>query len=237
LLLARHRMTQLDEHRPVPIQSRIALLGVIAWLLAVTGGLLALTAYDTAPGIAATAPRSWPRDSRLAHDDGRATLILVLHPHCPCSQASVEELAEMLPVVADRARVHVLVVAPTGTSPGWSDGDLVDRVAALPGVEMTIDAGGVEAARFGAVTSGQTYVFDPAGTMRFSGGLTPARGHRGDRAGRDAVVAALAAGPDLPGRHVFGCALEGSAPPSGLLEAWRSAVRTLMRRWRGEASA
>ncbi len=230
-------MTQSDPRPPRPIHSRIAVAGVIAWLLSVAGSLLALTAYDTAPGIAATAPRTWPADSRLAHDDGRATLLLVLHPHCPCSRASVEELAEMLPAVAGRARVHVLVVAPAGTAPGWSDGDLADRVASLPGVEATIDAGGVEAARFGAVTSGQTYVFDAAGTMRFSGGITPARGHRGDRAGRDAVVAALTAVPEVVDRHVFGCALGGTTPPSGLLDAWRSALRTLQRRWRGEASA
>lgn len=230
-------MSPIVEHSPRPIRSRIAVAGVIAWLMAVAAGLLTLTAYDTAPGVAATPPPSWPSASRLAHQDGRGTLILVLHPHCPCSRASVDELAEMLPAVADHARVHVLVVAPTGTQPGWAAGDLIDRVAALPGVELTIDAGGVEAARFGAVTSGQAYVFGADGTMRFSGGLTPARGHRGDRTARDTVVAALAPGGDTSHPNVFGCALDGSAPPAGLLDAWRDALRTLHARWRGGEAA
>jgi hypothetical protein len=213
-------------------------VGVIGWLVAVVAGLLTLTAYDTAPGIAATPPGSWPADSRLAHDDGRSTLVLVLHPHCPCSRASVDELARLMPAFGDRVRVHVLMVAPDGTPTGWSDGDLADEVAALPGVETTVDGGAVEAARFGAVTSGQTYLFAPDGTLRFSGGITPARGHHGDSAGRAAVLAALTSDPppETARTFVFGCALTGDRLPPGLLDAWRNALHAFLARWRGEAA-
>jgi hypothetical protein len=212
---------------------------IIGWLLAVVAGLLTLTAYDTAPGIAATPPSVWPADSRLARDGGRSTLVLVLHPHCPCSRASVDELARLMPAFGDRVRVHVLMVAPDGTPAGWSDGDLAAAVAALPGVETTVDAGAIEAARFGAVTSGQTYLFDLDGTLRFSGGITPARGHHGDSAGRAAVLAALTSDalPDASSASVFGCALTGSSPPPGLLDAWRNALHAFRARWLGEASA
>ncbi len=222
------------------LRAWFATIGAIAWFVAVMAGLLTLTAYDTAPGVAATPPPAWPSDSRLVRDADRGAVVLVLHPHCPCSRATVDELEALLPTVADRARVHVLLVAPDGTPSGWSAGDLAARVAALPSVETMIDAGAIEAGRFGAVTSGQTYVFDAAGTLRFSGGITPSRGHRDDGAARAAVLAALSRGPSVSDddtARVFGCALTGSTPPSGVQAGWRSALDALRRRWRGGEAA
>lgn len=215
-----------------PLRARLATIGAIAWFVAVSAGLLTLTAYDTAPGVAAMPPAAWPSASRLARDAGRGTIVLVLHPHCPCSRASVDELEALLPAIRHDARVHVLLVAPAGTPPGWSDGDLTARVTTLPDVDVTVDAGAAEATHFGAATSGQTYVFDAAGTLQFSGGITPSRGHRGEGAARAAVLAALRdeASPDTTAR-VFGCALTDSTPPSGIRDAWRSALDAIRRRW------
>ncbi|HEV7731202.1 MAG TPA: RedB protein [Candidatus Binatia bacterium] len=221
------------------IRRWITAFGFIAWSFAVGLGLLTLTAYDTAPGAAALSPHAWPTDSRLARADDRATLVLMLHPHCPCSRASVDELASLLPELGDHVTTHVLLVAPQGTSAAWADTDLRARVEALPDVQVTVDTGASEASRFGAVTSGQAYLFDADGTLRFNGGLTPARGHRGDSPARSALLAAVTPDRGAPEATtpVYGCALTGATAPPGMRDAWRSAIEAVRRRWYGDLHA
>ena len=84
------------------------------------------------------------------------------------------------------------------------------RAALIPGVRPVEDLDGREALRFGAVTSGQTLLYDVSGRLLFNGGITAARGHAGTNDGRDAVLSLLANGSSL--RHttrVFGCSLLG----------------------------
>ena len=54
----------------------------------------------------------------------------------------------------------------------------------LPDVTVVRDDMAGEARRFGAVTSGQTLLFDTQGNLLFSGGITAARAQAGDNAGR-----------------------------------------------------
>jgi hypothetical protein len=62
------------------------------------------------------------------------------------------------------------------------------------------------------VTSGQTFLYDARGTLLFSGGITGARGHAGDNAGRASIVALLnRAGAATTSTNVFGCSLFASA--------------------------
>ena len=70
------------------------------------------------------------------------------------------------------------------------------------------DENGAEADRLGAKTSGHTVVFGRNGAVLFSGGITASRGHVGDNAGENAVLAALK--QEMPDRRqtpVFGCSL------------------------------
>ena len=95
---------------------------------------------------------------------------------------------------------------------GWEKSDLWNAAVALPDTTVVRDDDGREAERFGAVTSGQTLLYDAQGTLLFSGGITGARGHAGDNAGRASLVALL---NRVPGAHsatdVFGCSLFASA--------------------------
>ena len=74
---------------------------------------------------------------------------------------------------------------------------------------MVHDASGVEAARFGAGTSGAVLLYSSDGTLLFAGGITPARGHQGDSFGRQRLLALLdGAAADRRDAPVFGCALQ-----------------------------
>ena len=194
--------------------SRHRLLPGIAgalWLMAVGGGMAALWTYSTAPGIPATPPPAWPRDSRIRPSADRATLIVLAHPQCPCTRASIEELDRLMARAGDRLTAHVLFVMPPGAANGWEATDLWRSAAAIPGVTVLHDAEGTEAHRFHAATSGQVILYDAAGRLRFSGGITVARGHAGDNPGRSAIVELLegdsSAARETP---VFGCSLLGA---------------------------
>jgi hypothetical protein len=95
---------------------------------------------------------------------------------------------------------------------GWERTSLWQTVSTLDDVTAVADDGGREAERFGALTSGQTYLFDPQGQLLFRGGITPSRGHQGDNVGSQRI-AALVHG-ETPSRslsEVFGCALSESS--------------------------
>ena len=147
------------------------------WLAAVAGSLAGVWRYKTTAGASAAAPTRWPEASGLARSAGRATLVMLAHPKCPCTRASLHELEQLMTRLRQRATAHVLFITPAGGSRDWESGELYSRAQALPGVRVTTDPGGARASLFGAVVSGQTLVYDPAGKLLFAGGITAARGH------------------------------------------------------------
>jgi hypothetical protein len=185
---------------------------VSAWAVLVVAGFATLLRYDSTPGAAtAPAPSEWPADAAPARTPRRPTLLVFLHPRCPCSDATLGELEEILAKSPKTIDARVVFVAPDGTPADWTHGDLRARAGGIPGVVVSDDAGGVLAARFGAETSGTTLVYDAQGRLAFRGGLTPSRGHMGDNAGRSAVLALLGgAEADAAATPVFGCPLLGA---------------------------
>jgi hypothetical protein len=107
-----------------------------------------------------------------------------------------------------RVTAYVLFLKPTGSSTDWEKTDLWQSAVRIPGVNVVVDDNGIEARRFHAVTSGQTALYDIDGHLLFSGGITSARGHSGDNAGRSAIVSLLnTADADRKETAVFGCPL------------------------------
>jgi hypothetical protein len=81
-------------------------------------------------------------------------------------------------------------------------------------VQRLIDANGAVARRFGVRVSGQTMLFDASGRLRFSGGITGARGHAGDNDGLRTLAAVVDAPLGSPRyTSVFGCFIQGEPEP------------------------
>jgi hypothetical protein len=182
--------------------------------------LSVLWRFDNAPGVEAKAPAQWPADSVLARSTSGPTLVLLAHPQCSCTLASLEELGEALARAQVRPKTYVLFLKPDGFANGWEQTESWRIASALPGVNVVRDDSGREASGFGAATSGQTFLFDAGGALLFSGGITSARGHAGDNAGRTELVSllnngsaphwrAFAGGPSRNATSVFGCPLFG----------------------------
>jgi hypothetical protein len=178
------------------------------WLGVVCVGLEIIWSYENAPGPAATPPGLWPVESELERAPGRATLVMLAHPHCPCMRASIGELALLMARCEERVSAYVLFYQPEGFSNQWAQTDLWQSAAAIPGVIVRRDEGGIEARRFRAATSGQVLLYESGGQLLFSGGITGSRGHSGDNAGRTAIVSLLTQGTaERNQTFVFGCSL------------------------------
>jgi hypothetical protein len=180
----------------------------VVWVALIAVGVHWMLTYENTPGVAAESPDRWPSTSRLMRPHDRFTLVMLAHPDCPCTRASLVELEKILVRTNRTLSAFVLFSKPGADRDEVQQSELWQRAAAIPGVSVVYDREGAEAARFHAVVSGQTLVYDDAGQLRFSGGITAARGQQGDNAGVEAVL-------DLAERrharrtttHIFGCAL------------------------------
>jgi hypothetical protein len=115
-------------------------------------------------------------------------LIMVAHPKCPCTRASIRELDLLMTQAGPGLSATVLFNRPAGVPASGTDSDLWRQASMIPGVTVLADDDGMETSLFGAMTSGETVLYDERGDLRFHGGITGARGHSGDNAGRSAIV-------------------------------------------------
>ena len=180
--------------------------------------MAALLRYETAPCARGAPPARWPARASIVPSEERATLVMFLHPRCPCSRASLGELSVLLASCTRRVDAHILLVTPAHAGPDWTGGELEAWARAIPGVHVHLDASGHDAGLFGAATSGNVELYGPDGVRWFSGGITASRGHHGDNAGREAIEALLTgraiAGAAPASTPVFGCKLAGPCLPA-----------------------
>jgi hypothetical protein len=190
-------------------------LTAVTWVGSLGMGFRALILHERTAGAQVEAPAQWPEGTSVARDSSRHTLVVVLHTSCPCSRATVSELARLMERTSPRLAARVLFVVPSGLQTDPSSSELWSTASAIPGAVESIDLGGQDARRFGALTSGQVLLFDSGGRRVFQGGITASRGHEGDNAGRSAIEALVANEPASSRADVFGCALhegEGTKP-------------------------
>jgi hypothetical protein len=181
----------------------------ITWFGLVIASMAGLFHYELAPGASAAPSVDWPQSTHIQRTSNHDCLILFLHPQCPCSRATLSELATVMAHAGDQVEAHAIFVIPHGAPANWSDTDLLRQAAAIPGVTVSTDPGAVEAHAFGAKTSGDVSFYDPDGRLLFNGGITDGRGHEGDNAGADALLAIFRGEqPAVRATSVFGCPLE-----------------------------
>jgi len=184
-----------------PMGRRIwIVVGAVAvWCLLVAFGIREIYGYSTTTGARAEAPSQWPAESSLVRSTSKPTIIMFVHPDCPCTRASLTELATIVDAASVKPAIEIVFSEP-GSS--WA------VAARIPGAALTLDRDGSETARFGAATSGHVVVYDAAGTLQFAGGITGSRGHAGDNVGRRMVAQAVESPHPIAAEHeVFGCAL------------------------------
>src|SRR4030095_1780852 len=181
-------------------------LAILLWLVVSGAGFKHLLDYEQTPGLAANAPLVWPRGSKIQPGSALPLLLVFVHPHCPCSRATLSELASIMTKCEGKVSATAVFYHPEEAGANWAKTDLWRSAEAIPGVTVCSDPDGTEAARFRVRTSGQGVLYDATGKLTFSGGITGARGHFGDNVSRGQVIALVTNGDTTATRcPVFGC--------------------------------
>ena len=182
------------------------------WLaLCIAGGYLAMR-YEFIPGRLGPHQERWPAQARLERHQGVQTTVAFLHPRCVCSKASLHQLIRAFTAhPTGELVVAVFVPAASAQREEWERGAYVQLIRErLSRATIVADPGGVEAVRFGALTSGTMLVYDPQGREVFRGGITERRGGEADNPSFQRFLHVLA-GEDRPAEvaptPVFGCPL------------------------------
>lgn len=193
----------MPQYRP------LAVLAVVLWGLAVTAGTLYGLWYETTPAVTTGAISHWPESSTCHLSAEVPTLLMFVHPRCPCSRASLNELAILMTHCQGKVDAQVMFLRPSSAGEEWARTDLWETAERTPGVTPRGDFDGAEHRRFGATASGEVFLFQRDGTLLFHGGITSGRGHAGDNPGRSSLERLLLAGDSALGSTpVFGCQLE-----------------------------
>ena len=183
------------------------------WGAATAGGLYTIAAHGAAAGVAADAPTTLGVSLRSA---GRPSLIIAAHPSCPCTRATFNELDRILaaPDLTGHVDADVVVLFAGSPKRDRVADDLRSRAEAMKGVRVIDDPKQEIAKGLGAHTSGTVLFYDAKGALKFSGGITPSRGHEGDNAGADSIHKLLAASKDsVRSTPVYGCSLTSKPTP------------------------
>ena len=185
----------------------ISALLVAAGLLAIGLGHWSMLVYEATAAKALPAPTS-SANCTLRHDSW--ALVIAAHPNCPCTRATLNELSRLLCTSKALTKVYMLFYRPEGSDKSWNQSNLWRLAESIPNVIPLDDPGGKESAKFNATTSGEVFLYDPSGNLRFHGGITGARGHEGDNAGEDIIAETLSGRGTNSERKTpfFGCSIK-----------------------------
>lgn len=134
------------------------------------------------------------------------------HPKCPCTKASLSELARFL---SGNTNVYTRVyfIVPHSYE-SWKDSETVNLAARIPGVDVCLDYDGEIAKSYQAVASSECFLLDQESNLLFHGGITQSRGHEGGNAGLDQISSIVRRKTSLTAQNVvYGCALFDAKEP------------------------
>ncbi len=177
----------------------------VAWLAALSGGFLCLVNYSTKPAKNIDQLDCWPETTALAFGQGEYTLVMFVHPRCPCTKASLNQLERVIDRVGkDRVDLKIVVFRPAGKTADWSDTHLRKKAEQLT-ANVFDDLDAQEAKKFEVNTSGYLLCFNKEKQRIFGGGITGSRGHEGENRGADSIVCIMNRKPAEQRFPVFGC--------------------------------
>src|SRR5579863_4377045 len=93
----------------------------LLWLVGAGTGAWGLMRYENTPSSCGKTPAAWPANSRIDWQAGRCSLIVFLHPHFPCSRASIADLNRLLGHCQYAVNTHVLFIRPAGVKDEWME--------------------------------------------------------------------------------------------------------------------
>lgn len=175
---------------------------VAVWLVLVCGMYGIVVAYMSSAGES----NSVTVDNSDSQSDSSVIVRIFLHPECPCSKTSLEELREI--DFPSHIRIVAYFVVPEEYNDAWAMQDLWQLAGTVPSLERVLDHKGIITSKYAVKTSGHVIVEKTPKSIVFSGGITIGRGHRGNNQGKTAVDKLVHGyNSHVSQTPVFGCAL------------------------------
>ena len=186
----------------------------VLWLIALIPGVRYLLAFEGTAGKQGLAPSDWQNTALSAGDPRLPTLLVMLHPKCSCSNATLSELQDAAQSFDHPYNAILLIDPPQGTSFDWRNISAYRDAQKALHASVVLDDNGKVAASFGVFTSGDVLFYSAEDSHRhrsllFSGGVTGGRGMVGSNRG----IASLTAAFQNSGQNfhattpVYGCGL------------------------------
>lgn len=178
---------------------------LLIWLGAILLGMQPLLRYEkTAATTSIRAIDTWPQNCRLPRKSEK-TLLVFVHPKCPCTKAGINELSRLSNKV--RLDGFICAVKPDDAPADWLDSNFSSSCSRIKGMQLICDQAGRLSREFAASTSGETFLFDGTGKLKFHGGINIARGHEGPNDGLSNLKLLLEGNIGSGSYPVYGCAL------------------------------
>jgi len=188
------------------------------WLGACLAMSYMMMSYDFKPGRLGPRRAGWPTETdysystALIRHPNKPTVVAFVHPRCVCTRATITQLLRTVEAHPGAELIAaVFVPLDAKDRQAWEESAYVKTIrAAAPEARIVFDRGGMQAWRFGALTSGTILAYDAHGREIFRGGITDRRGGERDNPGLQGFALALA-GDDSSVQAdptpVFGCPL------------------------------
>lgn len=178
----------------------------IVWVAALILGVWVAQSYGTGqPEELLHVPTTWPQGIDLDRDEGRFTLLLVLHPDCDCARKALASVLDIVGRSVNRLALRI-VFTPDGkhTPESIEQSDTWHDAHDIPGAAVSLDRDGQSVRKFGFRKSAHALLYDRNGLLLFSGGITPPT---------DVARATAASSTDNPGANAIVLfVLAGAAP-------------------------
>lgn len=173
-------------------------MGVV-WAVLAVSVIAGALEYDSRPG---EPPLRLP-DATVA-GPGLWSLILMIHPDCPCTKATMRNLSTILESTRIPIKAEIVAAMPEGYKGPRANLAIARSIVKSDLVVMSESSA---SERFGARTSGHLFVFDPDRNLVYSGGLTPARGAEDASSSLKWFQALVTQYPVASSGPTFGCPL------------------------------
>ena len=167
--------------------SKLLLILSVLWSIALLCGFILIAWYTNRAGEASFPPRSLSKTMPISLNQ-QYQLLMFIHPKCACSRSSIRELERLISRCPDSISCTFFCYLPSKKASQWSNSDIIKSTRSIPDSKTIYDIDGMWAKKFDAKTSGQVLLYDSAGMLLFSGGITAGRGHEGENTGRSFIT-------------------------------------------------
>lgn len=145
-------------------------------------GFVTLTDYSSRPAPHTDVLAELPADVHFETsqaDKNSPTILLFYHPKCPCTLASARCLARLASRFNGSPNFYAYAYCPAEEPDTWIASSTTDELRTINNVTIFPDRNAEKCKQFGVRISGHILVYNSAGKLVFSGGITPYRGHEG----------------------------------------------------------